>query len=114
MTSSMIEIIKQRYSVRSYDKRQIGFSKKNELVEFLKSNTSGPLGSKVRFELVEIAENEKEQLKELGTYGMIKGASIFIAGVVAKGPRAMEDFGYLIITATTYPMRHVPKWEAWG
>jgi len=90
----MIEIIKQRYSVRSYDKRQIGFSKKNELVEFLKSNTSGPLGSKVRFELVEIAENEKEQLKELGTYGMIKGASIFIAGVVAKGPRAMEDFGY--------------------
>ncbi|MDD5675811.1 MAG: nitroreductase family protein [Chitinivibrionales bacterium] len=94
MASSMIEIIKQRYSVRSYDKKPIEPSKRDQIVEFLRSNTTGPLGCKVRFELVEIAENQKDQLKELGTYGMIKGASVFIAGAVTKGPRAMEDFGY--------------------
>jgi len=92
--ASMIEIIKLRYSVRSYDEKQVEPLKRNEINEFLRANTLGPLGSKVRFELVEIKENEKEQLKELGTYGMIKGARSFIAGAVSKNPRAMEDYGY--------------------
>jgi nitroreductase len=94
MEPSMIEIIKQRHSVRSYHKKRIESSKLKQIAEFLRPNTSGPLGSNVRFELVEITANEKDQLKELGTYGMIKGASIFIAGAVTKGPRAMEDYGY--------------------
>ena len=37
---------------------------------------------------------EQDEIKTLGTYGFIKGASVFIVGAVAKGEWAMEDYGY--------------------
>ena len=43
-------------------------------------------------------------LKNLGTYGIIKGARQFIIGTVKKQPKAIEDYGYCmennILTAT--------------
>jgi nitroreductase len=48
----------------------------------------------VRFELVDLPAKEQNEIKTLGTYGVIKGASMFIVGAVAKGDRAMEDYGY--------------------
>jgi nitroreductase len=94
MGASAIDSIKQRYSVRSYDTRPIEPSVRDQITGFLRTNTSGPLGSKVRFELVEVSLNNPEQLKEFGTYGMIRGAHVFIAGAVVRNSKAMEDFGY--------------------
>ena len=48
----------------------------------------------MRFELIELAGKEQDEIKTLGTYGFIKGASLFIVGAVVKGDRAMEDYGY--------------------
>jgi hypothetical protein len=89
-----IETIQKRVSCRTFDGRPIDGKARDTLREFLRSNTRGPFGNPLRFELIDLTETERAELKSLGTYGVIKGASLFIAGAVAKGPRAMEDYGY--------------------
>jgi nitroreductase len=91
---SIIETMQQRSSTRTFSDQEIEKDKKDRLITYLISNTSGPFRSNVRFALVDALSNEKIGFKKLGTYGMIKGARIYIAGVVQRGEKAMEDFGY--------------------
>jgi nitroreductase len=92
--SRPFEVIRRRVSCRTFDGRPIDGIAKEKLREFLRSNTRGPFGNALRFNLIDLTEAERSELKSLGTYGVIKGASLFIAGAVARGSRAMEDFGY--------------------
>ncbi len=89
-----VETIQKRVSCRTYDGRPVDGKAKQKLCEFLRSNTRGPFGNPLRFDLIDLTEAERAELKSLGTYGVIKGASLYIAGVVARGQRAMEDFGF--------------------
>jgi hypothetical protein len=91
---SPIETIQKRVSCRTYDGRPIDGKAKEKLLEFLQSNSRGPFGNPLRFDLIDLTEAERAELKSLGTYGVIKGASLYIAGAVARGQRAMEDFGF--------------------
>jgi nitroreductase len=92
--SSIIETIKQRTSVRTYCNREIEANIKEQIIVFLQSIHQGPFGNKVRFQLVEATVTERSKLMELGTYGAIKGAHLYIAGAVKRNDKAMEDFGY--------------------
>ena len=91
---SPIETIQKRVSCRSFDGRPLDNNMKEKLRSFFRENTRGPFGNALRFELIDLTEAERAELKSLGTYGVIKGASLYIAGAVRKGTRAMEDFGY--------------------
>lgn len=91
---TIIETIKTRKSFRTYSNRAIEPGKISELKQFLASNTKTPFGSKVGFHLIDFNEMEIGELKNLTTYGVIKGARQFIVGTVEKQPRAMEDYGY--------------------
>jgi nitroreductase len=91
---TIIETIKTRKSCRTYSSRAIEPEKLAELKQFLASNTKTPFGSKVRFHLIDFNELEISELKNLTTYGLIKGARQFIVGTVEKQPKAMEDYGY--------------------
>jgi nitroreductase len=91
---TIIETIQTRKSCRTYSDRAIELEKLAELKHFLASNRATPLGSKVRFLLLDFNELEMSELKNLTTYGVIKGARQFIVGAVGKQPRAMEDYGY--------------------
>ncbi|MGE5844209.1 MAG: nitroreductase family protein [Syntrophaceae bacterium] len=91
---SPIETIQKRVSCRTFDGKPIDVNVKETLREFMQSNTRGPFGNPLRFELIDLTEAERAELKSLGTYGVIKGASLFIAGAVTRGARAMEDFGF--------------------
>ena len=91
---TVIETIKNRKSCRTYSDRGIEPEKLAELKQFLASNTKTLFGSKVRFHLVDFNEMEIGELKNLTTYGVIKGARQFIVGTVEKQPKAMEDYGY--------------------
>ena len=76
-----------------------------KLKDFLGQNIQGPFGNKVRFELIDFAGKEHEEIKTLGTYGFIRGARTFIVGAVIKGSLAMEDYGYCMeknVLAATY------------
>jgi hypothetical protein len=100
----MIGAINNRISVRSYADRPIEPNKKQELIHLLQSKSEGPFGNEVRFTLIDLSEMERKEIKGLGTYGFIRGATLFIASAIKDDVRAMEDVGYcfekVILTAT--------------
>lgn len=75
-------------------KRPMDEERKNEIIEYLRSNVKGPFGNTVRFELVDLTDMKPVDARSFGTYGFIKGATSFIVGAVVFGRKAMEDFGY--------------------
>jgi hypothetical protein len=94
MTMTIIESIKIRKSYRSYSDRAVEPEKLAELKRSLALNTKAPFGSKVCFHLIDFSEMDIGELKNLTTYGIIKGAKQFIVGTVEKQTMAMEDYGY--------------------
>ena len=91
---TIIEAIKIRSSCRTYSNKPILPHQFVALYNFLEANKEAPFGSKVRFQLIDLNELEIGELKNLGTYGVIKGARHFMVGAVVKAPGAMEDYGY--------------------
>ncbi|MHB8772418.1 MAG: nitroreductase family protein [Syntrophales bacterium] len=88
------ETIQLRRSCRPYRDSPVEAEKLADLNAFLKANQETPFGSAVRFALLDLDEMGEDERRPLGTYGVIKGARLYIVGAVAEGPRAMEDFGY--------------------
>jgi nitroreductase len=103
--TSVIEAIQRRVSVRSYADRSIEQDKRREITDLLKSTNEGPFGNKVRFNLVDLSEMERNEIRSLGTYGFISGAKLFIVSAVKDGVGAMVDLGYcfekVILAATS-------------
>jgi nitroreductase len=91
---TILETITLRTSCRSYGDKPIEPDKLTELKDFLASNKEAPFGSVVRFRLLHLDHQEIGNLKNLGTYGVIRGARQFIIGAVQNHPMAMEDYGY--------------------
>jgi hypothetical protein len=102
--ASMMENIARRSSVRTYRPERVEGGLKDALLDFAGKNGTGPFGNIIRFSLVEIPEDDLKDIKSLGTYGMIRGATLYLAGCVRTGQMAMEDFGYcmekIILKAT--------------
>jgi Putative TM nitroreductase len=93
---SVLNLIKQRASWRSYTETQLTKEIKQQLENYFSQCHTGPLGSSARFELVTASSDDREALKGLGTYGFIKGASAFIVGAVKPNNYMLEDYGYLM------------------
>ena len=100
------QLIKQRFSCRNYLNQPIEEQTRRKLAEYAGSLQAGPFGARMRFELVAAREQDQKALKDLGTYGFIKGATGFIIGVIQDDEKNLEDFGYLmesiILFATDY------------
>jgi nitroreductase len=98
------EIIRSRFSCRTYAKQPIPEKDRRILREAAESTTAGPLGSLQRFELVSAEEGDSAALKGLGTYGLMRNPAGFIIGAVQEGEESLEDFGYamesLVLVAT--------------
>jgi len=90
------EIIKQRFSCRSYLKQPIATNIREQLEDFAARQSVGPLGGPARFELVAGKDKDLVELKDLGTYGFIKGATGFIVGAANSDGKNLEDFGFLL------------------
>jgi hypothetical protein len=88
--ASYADWIKDRTSWRTYLKREIDASDRESIVDFIEAQHFTPFGTKPRFKLI---DNDSVNGK-IGTYGFIRGAQHFIAGVTRKGPMCMEDYGY--------------------
>jgi hypothetical protein len=95
-TQPITEIIKRRFSCRSFVPRMIEAALRDQLSELLSESKTGPLGTRMRFELVSAGEHDLAALKGLGTYGFIKGASGFVIGAAGRGDKNLEDYGYLM------------------
>jgi hypothetical protein len=96
------ELIKRRYSCRTYLPTPIEEGKRQQLEAFMSSNQTGPFGAPVRFLLLAATAEDRGALRGLGTYGFIQGATGFIVGMVRDGPRNLEDFGYCMERIVLY------------
>ena len=89
---TITEIIKERISIRSYEDRPLEENLKVELTTYIE-NLEGPFNAKARYKLLDIKASEDNNIK-LGTYGMIRGASSFIAVATQQGEMGLEELGY--------------------
>ncbi|MGD8517169.1 MAG: nitroreductase family protein, partial [Anaerolineae bacterium] len=90
------ELMRRRYSCRSYQDAPIAADVRQSLADFAASLSVGPLGTQLRFELIAATEEDRRALKDLGTYGFIKGATGFLVGAMAEAEYNLEDYGYLM------------------
>lgn len=90
-----MEIIKKRKSIRTYDDTiPVGEEECSRLEECMKKNGVGPLGNTVRFRLLDLGEVRRDELRHLGTYGVIRGADLYLLGAVPDAAGSMEDLGF--------------------
>ncbi len=92
--NSVMNAIGLRKSCRTYRQDMPAQETLAVIREFLDGNRTGPFGNPVRFPLITLDETEQAALPSFGTYGVIRGAPLYLAGVVRRGFRDMEDLGY--------------------
>jgi nitroreductase len=88
------EIIKNRFSCRTYVDKPIKEKTLQKLQEIIKSLSAGPFGGKPRLTLVSADSSSPQEWKQFGTYGVIKNARLFVVGAIKGKANAMEDYGY--------------------
>ncbi|MHC1764030.1 MAG: nitroreductase family protein [Verrucomicrobiia bacterium] len=100
---SIIEIIKERSSRRSYTPQPVEAEKVQALRDFFVA-LKGRFGGGARFVILDTTGWGEGKINALGTYGTIQGARLFIVGIIRRGEHDMEDFGYqfkkIILRAT--------------
>lgn len=99
------DTIKERISVRSYREKPVEAELRKEVEDYYINLGSGPFNAAVRFDMLDLKPLDKNELRRFGTYGMIKGANLYILGAVKDEPGALEDLGYcmekIILKATS-------------
>jgi len=99
------DIIRQRFSCRTYLEQPIAAEKRQKLKAFIEALPNGPFGGRPQFYLVAADQQDSRALKDLGTYGFIKGATGYLIGTQGDGEKNLEDYGYqmeaIILFATS-------------
>ncbi len=93
------DAIKKRVSCRTYSDKPIEKNILQQLESILSAVHEGPFGNKPKFKLISMEAISPAQWKKMGTYGTIRGARNFVAGITKPGPMAMQDYGYCMETA---------------
>jgi nitroreductase len=89
LSRPITEIIKIRKSCRTYATTPIEKDKRYEIEKFINELST----ENFRFVLID-RENGQITDEKLGTYGVIKGATTFVAGIMKKEFTTIEHFGY--------------------
>lgn len=95
---SVIDLVKIRKSIRSYESDKLKLEDKKKIIDFIKKDHKTVFGCKLRFEFIDASDLDLGDLKNLGTYGIITGAKYFIAGTIEKNNEksyCLVDFGYV-------------------
>ncbi|WP_432666936.1 nitroreductase family protein [Wukongibacter baidiensis] len=94
---SIIETIKKRKSIRTYDNKPITKDDYEKINQYLsiEENLLGPLGRRMKFEVVQVSKNMSDKGIKLGTYGFIKNPKAYIVGMVENSNETLVEFGYV-------------------
>ncbi|MCP5056487.1 MAG: nitroreductase [bacterium] len=91
------QLAAERISVRAYDTgRPVPAELRTRLQEIVAANCLGPLGNRVRIESVDIDELAAGEARSLGTYGIIKGARLYLVAAIEDSAAARVDLGYCL------------------
>jgi len=88
---SINETVRQRYSVRTYNPKSIGNDMKANILSYA-STIHNPLGPRPRYQFIETSASANGE--KPGTYGIIKGASLYLAVTTRPENGAPEALGY--------------------
>jgi len=88
---SVRKAVTQRYSVRTYDRKPVGAELREKLLAY-GNGLSNPLGPAMRLQLIE--KETASNGEKLGTYGIIKGANLYVGVTIPEEEYAMEALGY--------------------
>ncbi len=91
--SKITDLIPRRSSWRSYGEKELDAETREQLSKFFNNLEKPFWGNTPRFEIVDVGPPGKGRMP--GTYGVIKGAGVFLVGAMERGHRDMEDFGFL-------------------
>lgn len=91
---TITEIIEQRFSCRTYADKAIEEETLQKMKGIISSLPAGPFGSKPRLQIVSAVSSSPREWKQLGTYGIIKNARLYVVGAIKDAANAMEDYGY--------------------
>jgi nitroreductase len=91
----ILDIIKNRHSVRTYNSEILDKELKNKLKEYA-AGIKGPFDAKLRLEMIDSLDIAEGAGTKFGTYGIIKGAKTFIAAATHKDEYNMEQLGYCL------------------
>ncbi len=89
---SFSELIEKRKSIRIYKETPVEKEKIDEIKNFIK-NIETPFDKYFRIELFDLQEEIVGE--DFGSYGMIKGAKLYIGIAVKKEPFAYENLGFV-------------------
>ena len=96
------DLIKKRYSCRTYTGEPISLRIQEHLINFLQDLPPGPFNSQPRFKLIAAKASDSDELSGLGTYGFIKDSPAYIIGASGVDGNNLEDFGYLMEAIILY------------
>lgn len=98
------ELIQKRFSCRKYSKEPIPVEMQEKLGTLMTELSTGPFGTRMRFDLITAEDQDGKALRGLGTYGFIQGASGFVVGALGAGQQNLEEYGYrmeqIVLAAT--------------
>lgn len=89
--NNIIQIISDRKSTRTFENRGISEETKKLILEYINKLTN-PYDVKIKYELIE--NNRKDAVEKLGTYGIIRNPSYYIAAKLIDDNYALEALGY--------------------
>lgn len=93
---NVMERIRKRHSVRSYDQQEVSVGIREKLQQLFQEHSRGPFETVVRFALLDLGSVSPAELRSLGTYGMIRGARLYILGAVKDIAGSQTDLGYCL------------------
>ncbi|WP_227935446.1 nitroreductase family protein [Alkalihalobacillus deserti] len=93
---SVIETIRTRQSIRTYDTQDITESDYKIITEYIdnKQNLIGPFNSKGKMELIRVTDNVTDKGIKLGTYGFIKNPKAYLVGICENNTYSLVNFSY--------------------
>jgi nitroreductase len=95
-TQPVADLIRKRYSCRSFDGRGLEPGPLAALEKFAAA-LELPFSSRLRFGVIDREKVRAENLFSTGSYGMIKGVRFYLSARVAKdAPRPWEDIGFAL------------------
>lgn len=91
---SIVDLIKERKSTRTFDGRALEVDDLDKLNDYI-NEISKNIKIKARFKIVSNLGSGKEESKKLGTYGFISGANSYVIGIMDKSDNNALEFGYI-------------------
>ena len=94
---SLIETMKKRQSVRTFDTQYIKETDYKKIREYINNeeNLVGPFGNKGKLEFIQVTNNVSEKGIKLGTYGFIKNPQGYLVGVTENSKYTLVEFAYV-------------------